>query len=384
MPLPEEYYGKVKLKELIETIDYAMENATVHPQDLPVASVDQLGVVALAEEVEVGNEKVITSNLLSISLDNITIPEATLDDFGTVKLSDSIEEGNTNVPTSEVVFNYVEDNITPINNKILYGLSNITPSTLSFDMGRTEYFLMNGNTNHSAWITWLNAITGVTNEAFNYSFKISTTKVLSSGTSRTIQEITVYLAFNNSTYNKVMDVTRIFNGSTLANTRIDAVNNMGYGTPTITNCFALPGSIYTDISTGVQYKATGTPTSGNFVTNIYTVIPTQTKTLTSLSMILTRTSSGWTSTTPYGSGISYVAGAAQFTFSYATAFTTPPLITVSTSAMLSPGSKNVTPIISSNSTSSTVVFFLASDGGAISFSDVPTGSQVHFSASTYL
>lgn len=71
MPIPSSMWNKVKSKDLIEVIDYSMDNATPPPQDLPVASIDELGVVSLAEEIEEGNERVATSNLVALALNGL-------------------------------------------------------------------------------------------------------------------------------------------------------------------------------------------------------------------------------------------------------------------------------------------------------------------------
>lgn len=537
MPIPRYYWENVKGKELIEVLDYIIDNSITPPQDLPVASTTQLGVVALAEDVEVGNERVITSNLLAIALDDLAIeemyklepvefdvedvpvgrteyyiengrvehvgwmdwlngifdndldpgnysflvstirssetsivvqtidimytadgtqvrpvsrvirsfigetflgvrflqvnhtgigaptansimatpgstytdmdtgkryvttgvpddgyftvsnwvedvppevPKASMSAYGTVRLTDTLEYDSLYVPTSEAILNYVADNK-------LYALANIKPSFTSFPLGKTEYFIMNGNDNHIDWISWLNTLTGITNEGFNYSFKISTFKTVATGTSRTIQEIIVYLAFNASTYNKVMLVTRIFNGTTLAQTRIDAVNNMGYGTPSANNCFALPGSIYTNISTGIQYKATGTPTAGNFVTNGWTQLaPAETKTLREVAIILQKTSSGWSVSYPYGSdGISYTIVETAIAISYSPSFSTQPLIKLSNSSIGHTGTSLSVKIFNSFLGSVQLVIE-KSDGSVVNTADVETNNVIHFSASTYL
>lgn len=71
MPIPIYYWDNVKGKDLIEVLDYIVDNSVPPPQDIPVASTEQLGVVSIAEDIEIGEERVATSNLVALAIGNI-------------------------------------------------------------------------------------------------------------------------------------------------------------------------------------------------------------------------------------------------------------------------------------------------------------------------
>lgn len=316
MPLPNEYYGKVKLKELIETFDYAMDNATPPPQDLPIASTTQLGVVALASVIEPDNEMVATSNLVSEAIKYIIDPTL--------------------------------------------------PSDVAFPEGRTEYKVDSNSEEYEEWEDWIATVSGVLPPS-GLIFDISTIYIEGSDP---IQKVNIYYNSNEDRFTPIMTVHRLLKVGDTDPERIELPTITKSGSPTSNN-YAVKGTIYVDTSTGNRYKASST--SSSLLTNTWVRI----KDMDTRSFILEKGST-WIRNYPHGSGIdipTFNLNSDTFTINFSPAFTKIPSANISSTILNRTVGYNEVFITSLSATQATVVLVQSTTIG-ITFNNCVGGAQI--------